>query len=129
MSAQTATAVTNQTSIQTSSNTTQNFADIYQSSIENKEEFWAEQAKRIYWHKEPEQILDDINLPFAKWYVGGETNLCYNCVDRHLEESAEQDAFVWLSSEINQELIQTFPAVVKIWVITLSFIRIIPSAA
>ena len=92
MSEQTATSVTNQSSeqAQTSqalSNTTQNFAEIYQSSIENKEQFWAEQAKRIYWHKEPEQILDDSNLPFAQWYVGGETNLCYNCVDRHLRNA------------------------------------------
>lgn len=69
------------------------FADIYHASIHDREQFWAEQAKRIYWHKEPEQILDDSNLPFAKWYVGGETNLCYNCVDRHLAERAEQDAF------------------------------------
>src|SRR5699024_12511583 len=38
--------------------------------------------------------------------------ICYNCVDRHLAERAEQDAFIWLSSEINQELIETFPAVV-----------------
>ena len=91
---------------------TQSFADIYQSSIDNREQFWTEQAKRIYWHKEPEQTLDDSNLPFAKWFVGGETNLCYNCVDRHLAERAEQDAFIWLSSEINQELIETFPAVV-----------------
>ncbi|WP_250162567.1 AMP-binding protein [Psychrobacter sp. WY6] len=117
MSEQTATSVTNQSSdqaqtSQASSNTTQTFAEIYHSSIENKEQFWAEQAKRIYWHKEPEQILDDSNLPFAQWYVGGETNLCYNCVDRHLAERAEQDAFIWLSSEINQELIETFPAVV-----------------
>ena len=88
------------------------FADIYHDSIMDRENFWAEQAKRIYWYKEPEQILDDSNLPFAKWFVGGETNLCYNCVDRHLADRAEQDAFVWVSSEINQELIETFPAVV-----------------
>ena len=88
------------------------FADIYHKSINDRESFWAEQAKRIYWHKEPEQILDDSNLPFARWFVGGETNLCYNCVDRHLPDRAEQDAFVWVSSEINQELLETFPAVV-----------------
>ncbi len=88
------------------------FAEIYQSSIDNREQFWAEQAQRIYWHKQPEQILDDSNLPFARWFVGGETNVCYNCVDRHLSDRAEQDAFIWLSSEINQELIETFPAIV-----------------
>lgn len=89
------------------------FAELYHSSMANPQEFWAEQAKRIYWHKQPEKILDDSNLPFARWFVGGETNLCYNCVDRHLEERAEQDAFIWLSSEVNQELIDTFPGVVE----------------
>ncbi|MGP4952005.1 propionate--CoA ligase [Psychrobacter sp. T6-1] len=87
------------------------FADVYKNSIDNPSHFWAEQAKRIYWHKEPEQILDDSNLPFTQWFVGGETNLCYNCVDRHLEDRAEQDAFIWLSSEINQELMETYPNV------------------
>ncbi len=37
------------------------FADIYKHSIDDPNQFWAEQAKRIYWHKEPEQILDDSN--------------------------------------------------------------------
>ena len=62
MSEQTATAVTNQTSTQTSQAPTNNqtFADIYRSSIENKAQFWAEQAKRIYWHKEPEQIQEQL---------------------------------------------------------------------
>ncbi len=101
-----------QSPVSTQTTDTPNFADIYHESITDREQFWAEQAKRIYWHKEPEQILDDSNLPFAKWFVGGETNLCYNCVDRHLADRAEQDAFVWVSSEINQELIETFPAVV-----------------
>lgn len=91
---------------------TYSFSELYQFSMDKPQVFWAEQAQRIYWHKQPEQILDDSNLPFAQWYVGGETNLCYNCIDRHLPERAEQDAFIWLSSEVNQELIETFPAVV-----------------
>lgn len=87
------------------------FDNLYQASISDPESFWAQQAKRIYWHKPPLHILDDSNLPFAKWYVGGETNLCYNCVDRHLAARAEQDAFIWVSSEINQELRDNHPNV------------------
>ena len=79
------------------------FSELYNSSINTPSEFWKKQAERIYWHKQPEKILDDSNLPFTKWFVGGETNLCYNCVDRHLEERAEQDAFVWVSSEVNRK--------------------------
>ncbi len=89
------------------------FSAIYQKSLSDKQAFWAEQAKRIFWHKEPEQILDDSNLPFTKWFVGGETNLCYNCVDRHLEDRAEQDAFVWVTTEINQEMIDNYPNIVN----------------
>lgn len=89
-----------------------NFSDLYQHSLSDKQAFWGEQAKRIYWHKPPQQILDDSKLPFAKWYVGGETNLCYNCVDRHLEDRAEQDAYIWVSTEINQEMVENYPNII-----------------
>jgi len=49
------------------------------------EGFWAEQAGRLHWDKPWEQILDWTNPPFAKWFVGGELNVAYNCVDRHVE--------------------------------------------
>src|SRR5690606_14294885 len=50
------------------------------------EEFWARQAReRITWSKDFEQTLDWSNAPFAKWFVGGELNAAYNCVNRHVE--------------------------------------------
>lgn len=88
------------------------FTDLYRQSIDDKPAFWSEQSKRIHWHKPPSQILDDSKLPFTKWFVGGETNLCYNCIDRHLEDRAEQDAFIWLSTEINQTVRENYPNVV-----------------
>ncbi|WP_019672401.1 propionate--CoA ligase [Psychrobacter lutiphocae] len=91
---------------------TRSFAELYQTSLDNPSDFWRQQAERIYWHKQPESVLDDSKLPFARWFVGGETNICYNCVDRHVPERAEQDAFVWVSSEINQDLIDNHPGVV-----------------
>ncbi len=75
------------------------YEDVYRRSIEQPEEFWAEEAKAIYWHKPPQQILDYSNPPFRKWFVGGETNLCYNAVDRHLADRAEQLALVAVSTE------------------------------
>ena len=36
-----------------------NFSDLYNQSINDKQAFWGEQAKRIYWHQQPTQILDD----------------------------------------------------------------------
>src|SRR3954452_3045172 len=47
--------------------------------------FWAAQAERLTWAKKWDQVLDWSNPPFAKWFVGGELNVAYNCVDRHVE--------------------------------------------
>jgi len=71
----------------------------YQRSVEQPEAFWAEQAKAIHWHKPPQKILDYYDPPFRKWFSGGETNLCYNAVDRHLAERPDQLALVAVSTE------------------------------
>ncbi|HUJ76094.1 MAG TPA: acetyl-coenzyme A synthetase N-terminal domain-containing protein, partial [bacterium] len=73
------------------------YAQFFRRSIDQKEAFWGELAQMIHWHKPPRQVLDYSRPPFAKWYVGGETNLCYNCVDRHLATRGEQPAVVWIS--------------------------------
>ncbi|WP_028918228.1 propionate--CoA ligase [Pseudoxanthomonas sp. J35] len=75
------------------------YEDFYRRSIEAPEEFWAEQAQAIHWHVPPQKILDYSNPPFRKWFVGGQTNLCYNAVDRHLEERGDQLALVGWSTE------------------------------
>ncbi|MGT3962477.1 acetyl-coenzyme A synthetase N-terminal domain-containing protein [Stenotrophomonas maltophilia] len=60
-----------------------NYEETYRRSIDEPEAFWGAEAKRIHWHKPPQQVLDYSNPPFRRWFVGGETNLCYNAVDRH----------------------------------------------
>lgn len=75
------------------------YEETYRRSIEQPEAFWAEEAKAIHWHKPPQRILDYSNPPFRQWFVGGETNLCYNAVDRHLPERAGQLALVAISTE------------------------------
>jgi len=74
------------------------FANWYEQSIEQPEVFWAEQAKRIHWHQPFEQVLDHTNPPFARWFVGGQTNLCYNAVDRHVAARADQPALIYVST-------------------------------
>ncbi len=75
------------------------YEDVYRRSVEEPEAFWAEQAEAIHWHKAPGKILDYSSPPFRKWFVGGETNLCYNAVDRHLDERGDQLALVGYSTE------------------------------
>ena len=59
--------------------------------------FWHRQAlDRIDWYTEPTLTLDDSNPPFYKWFSDGELNLSYNCLDRHLESSADKVAYHWV---------------------------------
>ncbi|MFZ6759722.1 propionate--CoA ligase [Undibacterium sp. Ji50W] len=84
------------------------YAAFYQESIQDPQGFWAKEAQLIDWHKPYEQVLDHGKPPFAKWYVGGETNLCYNAVDRWLGTQAEQPALIAISTETNSEKTYSF---------------------
>jgi len=75
---------------------------LYRRSIEDRENFWAEEARRIHWHKPWNKVLDYSKPPFSHWFVGAETNLCYNAVDRHLKDRPDQNALVYISTEIDQ---------------------------
>ncbi|MDQ3026066.1 MAG: propionate--CoA ligase [Pseudomonadota bacterium] len=78
------------------------YQGFYAGSISDPERFWARQSKLIDWHKPPKKVLEYSKPPFRSWFVGGETNLCYNAVDRHLSMRAAQPALVWLSTEVDQ---------------------------
>jgi len=71
-------------------------------SIAEREDFWREEARRIDWHKPFSKVLDYSRPPFAKWFVGGETNLCHNAVDRHLQDRGDQNALIWISTEVDK---------------------------
>ena len=75
------------------------YADFHRRSIEDRESFWTEEAQRIYWHRPFDRVLDFSKPPFAKWFVGGQTNLCYNAIDRHLDTRGDQPALVYISTE------------------------------
>jgi len=64
----------------------QAFADMHRRSIEQREDFWAEAARDIVWTKPYSRVLETLEPPFYRWYPGGELNMCYNAVDRHVEE-------------------------------------------
>ena len=84
------------------------FDDFHRRSIEERDAFWAEQARRIDWHVPPQRICDYDNPPFARWFVGGQTNLCHNAVDRHLAERADQNALIAISTETGTEKVYTY---------------------
>ena len=84
------------------------YQGFYARSIADPERFWARQAKLIDWHKPFTKVLEYTKPPFRKWFVGGETNLCYNAVDRHLAARGAQDALVWISTEVDQNRTFTY---------------------
>jgi propionyl-CoA synthetase len=84
------------------------YADFHRRSIEDRDGFWREQAALIDWHKPPQTICDYSQPPFAKWFVGGETNLCHNAVDRHVALRPDQNALIWVSTEVGQERVYSF---------------------
>ena len=70
---------------------------LYQQSVEQSETFWAEQAKAfLSWFKPWDQVhASDLQLGHAEWFKGGQLNVAYNCIDRHLEKRGEQIAIIW----------------------------------
>ncbi len=68
------------------------YAEFYRRSIDQRDIFWAEQARLIDWNEPPRRVCDYSNPPFARWFVGGTTNICHNAVDRHLKDRASQPA-------------------------------------
>jgi propionyl-CoA synthetase len=84
------------------------YADFYRRSIDDRDGFWANEAQRIDWQTPPQQICDYSKPPFARWFVGGTTNLCHNAVDRHLKDRADQPALIAVSTETNTEQVYTF---------------------
>ncbi len=71
-------------------------ANVYGAASADRLGFWERQANRLHWHKRWDEVLDWSNPPFAKWFVGGQLNVAYNCLDRHVEAGrGDKIAYHW----------------------------------
>ena len=84
------------------------YEEFHRRSIEDRDGFWREQAELIDWQTPFTQVCDYSKPPFARWFVGGRTNLCHNAVDRHLLDRPDQNALIWVSTEVDQEVVYSF---------------------
>jgi acetyl-CoA synthetase len=76
---------------------------VYEDADEDWQGWWVKQAKELHWFKEWDQVLDDSNPPFYKWFTGGKLNVSYNCLDRHVEAgNGDRVAFHWHGEEGDQ---------------------------
>src|SRR6059036_3330119 len=68
---------------------------VYCESVEQPEQFWGRIAEELHWFKKWDKVLE-WNHPWAKWFVGGQLNLSYNCLDRHVQTFRKNKAaIVW----------------------------------
>jgi acetyl-CoA synthetase len=73
---------------------------IYEEADRDFEAWWAREAERLDWFERWEQVLDDSNAPFYKWFIGGKLNACHNCLDRHVDAGlGERVALHWRGEE------------------------------
>ncbi len=82
------------------------YEELYEKSVKENEAFWAEQGLRIDWF-EPYTKVKDVSYAYddvhIRWYYDGVTNVCYNCIDRHLPDRADQVAIIWEGDEPDQD--------------------------
>ena len=79
------------------------YRSMYQYSIENPDDFWAEQAEKfISWNSKWDRVSDvDFSEGKIAWFEGATLNVSYNCLDRHLPERANQVAIIWEGDDPN----------------------------
>jgi len=85
-----------------------NFEQFHRRSVTEPESFWREQAGLIDWHRPFDKVCDYSRPPFVHWFAGGQTNLCHNAVDRHLKTQADANALIWVSTEVDKEIVYSF---------------------
>ena len=71
------------------------YESMWQEAAGDIEKFWDHWAKELHWFRPYEKVLD-WQVPDAKWFVGGQTNASYNCLDAHLEtDRKDKTAIIW----------------------------------
>jgi len=90
----------NNASVNSTRRISQYHSDIYkkemQLSLNNPEEYWGEISANTVWTKKWDKVMDNSNSPFVRWFVNGELSMCYNVVDRYVDEGfGDQTALIW----------------------------------
>ncbi len=82
------------------------YQHLYDQAAKDPEKFWGERARDLHWFVPWTKVLDWSNPPFAKWFVGGRTNVAYNCLDRHLSTwRRNQAAILWEGENFEQRIL------------------------
>ncbi|RLC71886.1 MAG: acetyl-coenzyme A synthetase, partial [Chloroflexi bacterium] len=74
------------------------YKEMYRRSLEDPERFWAEQARQLDWYRTWDRVLE-WDPPYARWFVGGKLNACYQCVDRHVKTWRKSKVAIYWEGE------------------------------
>ena len=75
--------------------TMEEYDRLYKRSIDDPEGFWGEIAEEFHWFKKWDKVME-WKLPYSKWFLNAKTNICYNCLDRHIEKGrGDKVAIIW----------------------------------
>ncbi|NBV79652.1 MAG: acetyl-coenzyme A synthetase, partial [Verrucomicrobia bacterium] len=76
---------------------------LYRRSIDDPEGFWADEAKELTWFEPWTKVLDESKKPFFKWFVGGKTNIAYNCLDAQIAKGLGDKVAIVFEGEPTKE--------------------------
>lgn len=77
--------------------------NLFKQSIENKEQFWKEQAREIDWFEFPQTITSRDQHDYTQWFLDGKLNMCYLCIDKHIEDGFGDQIAIIYDSPVTQE--------------------------
>jgi len=83
------------------------YAEMHRRSLENPEGFWSEQARKLDWYKTWDRVLD-WDLPYARWFVGGRLNACYQCIDRHVKTWRRSKVAIYWEGETGETRVLSY---------------------
>ncbi len=84
------------------------YAELYHESINDPEAFWSKIAAELHWFRSWDSVLDSSDAPFYKWFKGGQTNIAYNCLDRHLSSVIRNKAAIIWEGEPGDQRVFTY---------------------
>ncbi|MFH2125327.1 MAG: AMP-binding protein, partial [Pseudomonadota bacterium] len=89
------------------------YKKMYDRSLSDPDGFWSEVAEQFYWKKKWDKVQEfnyakSKGTVSIKWFIGGKTNMSYNCLDRHLEKRGNQPAILWEGNEPGDDKVLTY---------------------
>jgi len=80
------------------------YKELYKESVDNPDAFWKKQADTFVWFEPFNKVCEwNFKEPNVKWFIGGKTNITYNCIDRHLVDRADQVAILWEPNDADSD--------------------------